>query len=301
MQIEQSAELNKHVDATIPLNWARRWQGLKPTLPLLIACSVLLVEQLAFRIWLDDRSLFSALPLLLACAFTPIALVMGAVEVQVRFRHRAKRWIKLEPKRVSICPAKYNRIAWSHIGAWRFEPLGNGISGLTKMTLEYRLDRKGKIRREWSMVLSQPDQEHTLSAELEHFREVGLNAAEMSRLTEPRPTEPRPRRPHAMMALALGFWCFVHGLPLLGAGLLPPETHREEPSSRSHFTHGEIAKLQRTITRHFPDPRQFRGFLLVTGGGMTAVGASLYAWGLRSCKSSGGAKSFPTQEGSWEG
>ena len=42
MQIEQPAELNKHVDPSIPLTWAYRWQALKPTLPLLLCCSIYL-------------------------------------------------------------------------------------------------------------------------------------------------------------------------------------------------------------------------------------------------------------------
>jgi len=289
MQIQQPAELNNYVDATIPLTWEVRWRALKPALPLLIICSVLLVEQSAFRLWLDDRDLGSELPLLLVCALTPIALALSAFEAQVRFRHRAKRWIKLDPKRVSISPAKCNYVAWNQISGWRLEPLGTWVPGLSKMTLEYSLDRKGKMRREWSMVLRQSDQEYALSAELEHLRQVGLNTAEVRRLTEPRPTEPIRRCAGPMFALALGFWCLAHGLPLFGVGLLPPEPHRDEPSLNSRFTAAEKAKLQRTVARHFTSLRDFRRFLLVTGGGMTAMGVGLYIWGLTSSKSSAGA------------
>ena len=39
-QFEQTAELNRHVDATIPLTWAVRWKAIRPILPMLACCSV---------------------------------------------------------------------------------------------------------------------------------------------------------------------------------------------------------------------------------------------------------------------
>src|SRR6266404_3598506 len=120
MQFEQPAGLNRYVDPSIPLTWAVRWRLAKPTLPILIFCSVLVVEQAAFRLWLNDRSLASELPLLFACALFPIVFIPFVAEAQVRLAHRTKRKITLEAKRVSISPAKYNRIAWKQITAWRF-------------------------------------------------------------------------------------------------------------------------------------------------------------------------------------
>src|SRR5438445_4624479 len=95
MQFEQPAELNRYIDATIPHNWTVRWRALKPALPILVCCSILLVEQTAFRLWLNDRSLVSELPLLFVCSLVPVALGMLAFEVQVRLTHRAKRRITL--------------------------------------------------------------------------------------------------------------------------------------------------------------------------------------------------------------
>ncbi|MGA2867050.1 MAG: hypothetical protein ABSF95_21450 [Verrucomicrobiota bacterium] len=275
MRIEQPAGLNKHVDPSIPLTWVFRWQELKPLLPLLVCCGIVLVEQVVFRLWLNDRSLISELPLLLVCALTPLALWMAAVEAQVRVAHRTKRTIKLEPKRLSISPAKHNRIAWNQIVAWRLEPLANAPE-FSKLTLEYSLGKKGKLRREWSMVLRQPDQQQAFLSELEHLRQVGSNPAPVIQL--PEPCLPRASRRHlrGMVMLALGFWCLVHGLPLLGVGLLPPGRRPDEPRSASEFTPKETAKLQRTVTRLFPSREQYRLFLLVTGGGMTALGLGLY-------------------------
>ncbi|MGH7967692.1 MAG: hypothetical protein ACREIC_03080, partial [Limisphaerales bacterium] len=133
MQFEQAAELNRYVDPTIPLTWAVRWRSLKTILPMLLCCSALLVEQVAFRLWLNDRSLTSELPLLVFCSLLPIVLIIAAFEVLTRVAQRSKRTIKLEAKRVSISPAKYNRIPWKQVTAWQLEPIPEA-AGLLKLT-----------------------------------------------------------------------------------------------------------------------------------------------------------------------
>ena len=50
------------------------------------------------------------------------------------------------------------------------------------------------------------------------------------------------------------------------------------PPSASKFTPKENAKLERAVTRFFSSSHQFRIFLLVTGGGITALGVGLYVW-----------------------
>src|SRR6266705_2700714 len=136
MEFEQPADLNRYLDPTIPLTWTVRWQLLKPVLPLMVCCCVVFVEPLAFRLWLNDRNLISELPRLLACALAPIGLMIIAFELQIRIAHRTKRTIKLGPKRVSVSPAKYNRIGWNLISAWRLEPLGDAPA-LSKLTVEF--------------------------------------------------------------------------------------------------------------------------------------------------------------------
>jgi len=283
MQIEQSADLNKHVDPSIPLTWAVRWQALRPGLPLLVCCSVLFVEQLLFRSWLNDRNIISELPLVFVCALAPIVLVMAAFEMRVRVAHRTKRTIQLEPKRVSISPAKYNRIAWKQVIAWRLEPLAD-TAGLSKLSVEYFRGKKGGFRREWSMVLRQPDQEHALLSELDHFRQLGTNAAQVVQLSEPRRPKASCWRMGSIMALALSLWLFVHGVPMLVVGLFQPTGHRDETESTSRFTPKERAKIQKTVTRFFSSPHQLRVFFLVVGGQITVLGAGSYCWAIFTLK-----------------
>ncbi len=283
MQFEQPAELNRFVDATIPLTWAVRWRSLRSVLPMLLCCSALLVEQVAFRLWLNDRSLLSELPLLVVCSLVPVVLIFVAYEALTRITHRSKRTIKLEPKRVSISPAKYNRIPWKQISAWQVEPLPEG-AGFSKLTLSYSLGKGTKHPREWSMVLRQADQEHALISELEHLRQQGVNSTQVARLSAPARPKINTRRVRSMLAVALGLYCILHGLPFLGAGLLPTNRPPDEPQSNSRFTAKEEAKLKRVVRQTFSSPEQFRRSLLTVGGGLTALGAGLYFWGLATPK-----------------
>ena len=279
MQFDQPAELNRYVDATIPLTWAVRWRSLKASLPMLVCCSALLMEQLAFRLWLNDRGLLSAFPLLVVCALFPVVLAMGGFEVLTRVEHRSKRTIKLDSKRVTISPAKYNRIPWKQINAWRLEPVPDA-PGCVKLTLSYSLGKRTQSPREWSMVLRQADQEHEFISELEHLRQRGVNFSPLARLATAAPQTTINRRVRSMLAVALGLYCILHGLPLLGAGVLPTSRPADEPQSNSRFTAKEKAKLRRVVGQTFSSPEQFRRTLLVVGSGLTTLGAGLYFWGL---------------------
>jgi hypothetical protein len=278
MQFEQPAELNRYVDPTVPLTWAVRWKAIKPVLPMLACCSVLLVEQVAFRLWLQDRSLLSELPLLVVCFLFPAPLIMVAFEAQVRLSHRAKRRINLEPKRVSINPAKYSRIAWHQITTWRLEPLPNAPR-LSKLTVEHCLDRGRKRLREWSIALRQPEQYYEFLSELEFFRQKGVNSAQLVVLPEPLIQKVSNRRLRSMVAAALGIYLLLHGLPLFLFGLLPPSGPSNEPrTSRSTAT--ESAKVKKFVVDTFGSREAFRNFLLTGGGGLSAIGAALYFWGI---------------------
>lgn len=283
MQLEQRAELNRYVDPTIPLTWVIRWRFLKAIFPLLFCCSALLVEQVGFRLWLNDRSLVSELPLLVVCFLFPIVLIAAAFETLTRIGHRSKRTIKLDSKHVSISPAKYSRLPWRQIRAWQLEPIPEA-AGLSKLTLSYSLGKGTKRLRKWCMVLRQADQEHELICELEQPAERGVNSTEVARLSAPAPPKKNTRRARSMLAVALGLYCILHGLPLLGAGLLPANRPAEESPSNSRFTGKERAKLKRVVRQTFSSPEQFRRFLLVVGGGLTTLGAGLYFWGLSTPK-----------------
>jgi hypothetical protein len=279
MKVEQPAKLNQYADPTLPLTWTIRWHSLRPSLPLLICSGLLLVEMLAFRLWLNDRGLLSELPLVLTCALMPAALVLAAFEIQVRIWHRTKRTLRLDGNHVSISPTKYPRVSWKQITAWRFHPVEQDPE-LTLLTMEYSARKKVKWRREWSMILRKPDQVQAVVSELDQFRETGSNTAPVFHFSEPDPPKSSHRRIRGTVALAISWWLLIHGIPLLGVGLLPPPKRTDPAADNSRFTAKELAKIQSTAVRFFSSPTQLRTFALVTGAGITALGGGVYLWGL---------------------
>jgi len=83
-----------------------------------------------------------------------------------------------------------------------------------------------------------------------------------------------------MVAVALGFYLFVHGFPLLLVGVFQPTGHSDPSQSKSRFSAKETAKLKRIVVRSFSSPQQFRVFVLVAGSTLTTLGVALYLWGL---------------------
>ena len=135
------------------------------------------------------------------------------------------------------------------------------------------------------MVLRQADQEHALLSELEYFRQKGSNTSPVVRLDEPALPRASNRRPRSMVAAALGVYLLLHGLPLLGVGLLPPDRSSDETRS-SRFSSKETAKLKRFVLQTFTSAEEFRRVMLAAGGGLTIMGVGLYFWGLSTPKRS---------------
>lgn len=283
MLTEQPSELNKFVDPTIPLTWRVRWTVLKPGLPLLITCAVLLSEMVAFRLWLNDRSLVSNLHLLVAGPIFLMALFFGALEADIRSRQRARRTLLIGAKSIRISPAKFGRIPWKRITEWRLEPIAHA-PGLSKLTLLFHLTKHRQSLRQWAMVLQERDQEHALISELEHLRQIGVNTAQVVKLREPSMGQPQRKVPVRGLVLAsLVFYLCVHGFPLLGVGLMPSAKSSDDPAP-SRFSARESAKLGKTVAHYFSSIRQFRSFLIITGGSMTAVGVGLWVYAMSTFK-----------------
>jgi hypothetical protein len=282
MQFEQPAVLNRYVDASIPFTVKVRWQALKPCLPLLICSSLLLVEQVLFGLWLNDRSLRSGLPLLAACALAPVVVIMLAFEVQTRVTHRSKRKLKLEAKKVYISPAKYYYIAFKQILGWRLEPVAEAPE-FSKLTLEYSLDKKRKLLREWSMILRH-EQECNFLSELEQLQRAGSTSAEVVRLPQPLVRKKVNRRLRSAAAVALGFYFLIHGLPVLGGCLFPASGETEQSRPGSRLSARGKAKLREFVALHFSSLEEFRKFMILAGASLTALGAGLYFWGLSAIK-----------------
>jgi len=283
MQFVQLAEFNRFVDSTIPLTWRKRWELIMPMLPITIVCGVTMAEIVALMTWLSDRNLLATLPVMALALITPTALLTGALELNLRLSHWTKRRLGLETNRIRITHAKYRNIPWKWIKGWLFEPLAERTD-LAKVTVEYAIDRKGKRKRAWSIVLAQPEQTHALKSELDHLRERGILDAPIVELTEPATFQQKPFRFRGMVQLALALYFFVHGFPLVATGISQPEKDRQL-SSDSTITEAQPRKPARYMARYFSSEKEVRQFFLVTGAALTGLGALFYIWGIATaCK-----------------
>jgi hypothetical protein len=283
MQFEQPAELNRYVDPNIPLTWAFRWKMFKFLLPVLVFCSVVLVEQLAFRLWLNDRSLVEVLPTLFIVIVFLGCVFALAVELQFWTIHRSKRTLKLEPKGVSTRPGPTNlRIAWTRIKSWRLEPLVNAPE-LVKLTLEYSRYKTGKQLRQWSIALRLTDQVPGFLSELDSLRLMGGNIGEVVQLIEPSTPKTSNRPIRGGARIFLGLFLFLHGFPFLLAGIF---SGSQPNQGRPRFSPTELAKIQRVVRAHFTSAEQLRHFMLIVGGSLTLLAIAFYFWGVSAMKRS---------------
>ena len=260
MRIEQPAALNKHVDESIPLTWAIRLKMFRLVCPLLLLCSVQMMEIVLIRLWLSGRNFSDHVWALLAAGVFPFALVFIAAELTLRLHHRTKRTLELEKDAIKITPSKISRVPSERVYAWWLEPVPMKTE-LRKFTVDYSPDKKGDSHRFWSMVLTQPDQTQALRLELDRLRAAGRREAPLIELSEPRPRM-QLSRGRALWVFAAAMYLLLHGMPLLLAGL---------SSTRSRL----------------------RGVFLVAGAALTAVGAVLWICAFRLVRRHGMSRQLP--------
>lgn len=284
MKFEQPANLNRYIYETIPLTWALRWRGAKPAIPLLAACSLILIEMAAFRIWLRGESLIAAAPRLLIVVLAPFAMALAITEIEIRIEQCSKRRLRLDPKYVWLAPSRNSRFVWATIREWCFEPI-HGHQDLCKLTVHCALNKKAKRTCAWQIVLSRSCQQPELLSALEHFRRLGVNEAPLVQLDKPCVAIPRRTLPvRFTLSMALSYWLLVHALPLLGIGLLPNEPAHDSRGSSSTFTKQEGERLGRTFVQFFSSVEDAREFCLLTGGIMGALAYATFRWGDASIK-----------------
>lgn len=276
VQFIQPASLNKFVDPTIPLTWRKRWELVKPILPLLVVSGILSAEILAFRLWRDGKNLLANFPLILLATTVPAIGGLAAAELTLRIDHWTKRRLKLGPRKVQISHARFGNLPWRWVKRWLLEPVP-GEAQLTELTLEYAIDKKGKRVRTWSIVLTDPEQTQTLKSELGYLRERGITTAPLVELSEPIFRPQMKTRIPGMLRLTLALFFFVHGVALFSAAVGPNE-NADRPRSASHFTeHAEEARGQATAG-NFASKKQFRRFCIRTGVLLIALSAAFYVW-----------------------
>ncbi len=284
--LEQPVEAKAVKEVTRKAGWQHEWRGLKLAAPLLLMVSGLCVEMGIFRLWLDDRLFCAAgvLRLLLMAVF-PLVAVLLAVVVPLLFASLPfvgnwvpKRNLCLDDKGVKLSQTKQDRVFWKYVRRWFLAPIP-GCEGLVTLTLECGNTRQPS-RRYWSIVLGARDQKYAFLAELEHLRQVGWTTAPVIELLRPMPQ--RPVCSVGLWAMAVAFYLFIHGFPLLAVGALP----HDSKGSDSRLTPAEqnkMERLMRPVMRrlHIANENQLRMLFWLPGGLLSAGAIGIWVWGNR--------------------
>jgi hypothetical protein len=273
--IEQKPELNRFVDPSIPLTWRYRWEQYRRLLPLILFCSVCLLDQALLHAWLADQMFLGVFVKIAVCGLAISLVLFLGLEFGIRSRHRSKRVIRIEDKGIYLKPSKRQLIRWKEVSAWLAEPIPQEPE-LSKLTVLLSQSKKPQ-KTAWSMVLDK-SQMRTMFAELELRKNIPPANFQIDILNEPSLPESRTRFSMAGLCLYLfGFYLLLHGGPLLLSGLTHGHSHGD--SGGSKFTSAEIEKLARFFQAHFSSKAEVRHFFIVAGSVLTGLGLVFMVWG----------------------
>ena len=282
MKVEQSHELNALLEECRPLTWSGRWlifrSYFRLLLPLLAFCSVGALE---IMFWADTLSL----PKLLFCIALPVTLpsfVLLMTEIGSKNDFYSKRVLEIRDQGIKVNPGAII-ISWHDISVFRFEPVVDCLN-LVKLAVEYRAKRKTKIiNRCWPMVLSKAEQMLNLSSELTLQQQMGKGSFALKHFTEPVISQANPPPKITILPLWLwmiGFFFFLHGLPILGASIF--KTTDQPVKNHSHRTVSpkRAEQLARFIIKsgHIHNYQEYRRFSMICGSVIIGIGTVFLIW-----------------------
>jgi hypothetical protein len=284
LTLKETVEAKTASDAADKIGWQVEWKAFKLAAPLLVMISVMLLEILACGLWMDDRLSWAEglRLLLLAAAFPFLPLLIG-----VGFRSVFSRWpglvrdqktVCLDEKGIKLTRPRHVRVWWKHVRRWFLAPIP-GREGFVTLTLECGSATKPG-RRYWQMVLEAPDQQQRLLSELEQLRQLGRTSAPVVDLVQPMPERSGPSM--GLWPLAVAYYLFIHGSPLLAVGILPPDSK----DSRSHLSPTQRAKLEQVLgpamrRLNISSPQQVQMLFWLPGGLLTAAAIGVFVWGYK--------------------
>ncbi|HRI12189.1 MAG TPA: hypothetical protein PLX89_04215 [Verrucomicrobiota bacterium] len=245
--------------------------------PLFVYAAVMMGEMFLLRSWLIGWSIARSLTL----AFT-LALVFGLglwafIEALLWVSRHSQRVLELGPKRLRFRPPRWVSLSWDRLQSVVFEP-AHFANEAARITLEYVPVRRAKRTRSWSLLLTDSDEIDRLASELECLRRSPDLEFDIVKMAEPRPPTPAGSVPRmGVWILVASLWCFTHGFPLLGVGLLGGHGTSESPSSsRLEISPERREQVGRFLLHHFSTIEEFQRALIAGGGALTALAAVLF-------------------------
>jgi len=167
----------------LPVELARFAVSARAVFPILLVSSVLTLEIVAVRLWLDDQAFSVGMLLRLALAFMALFLVLGLVVIllgvlallPIGKGKRAKRTLRLDEKGVRLSQTEYDRVSWRDVRRWFLAPVPDQ-EGLACLTLE-RGGGTRPIRAYWSILLDGREKVPAFLSEMECLRQRGATKA----------------------------------------------------------------------------------------------------------------------------
>ena len=279
MTIEQKSEFNRFVDASIPITWAWRRRQFKIILPIWCFIWVCYLEMGIIAAWLNDKLTWDFISKLLGGLLAFTGTMWTLIEILVRLRHRSKRILKIEDKRIVVSPAKNGFIPWKKVCRFQFEPIPE-LPNIQKLTIFLRGFKKQNQseRPFWMMVLEQPSQAHELANHLEAKRSETSSNFEIVTLSEPsKPSQGRSFPFLGMSLIMAGLYFLLHGIPLLGVAL--EKSHHSDGNRKMGVQ--AAAMVKNFVRQHFSNFQELHSFTLHLSISLIVVGLALYFLGLK--------------------
>ncbi len=280
MTVEQKPEFNRFVDSSIPLSWAWRRRQFKIVLPIWCFIWACYFEMGVTAAWLRDKLNLEFIADLMGGLFIFTAAMWPLIEIQVRWRHRSKRILRIKDKRIVVSPAKNGIVPWKNIARFQFEPIPE-LPDSQKLTIYLRdlKKRKQSERPFWMMVLEQSSQATDLASCFEVKRnEAGLDF-EIVLLKEPaKPIQSKPFPIAGMSFMMAGMYFLLHGIPLLGVAL---EKHHGHSDDNGKLGEHAAAAIKNFVQQHFSNSQELHNSTLRLSISLIVVGLLFYFLGLK--------------------
>ena len=194
------------------------------------------------------------------------AMFWGASQIE---RSR-RRKLQLDEKGIRFTMGSAYGVRWRKVMGFRFEPAGTQAE-FTRLSVQYGIYQKE--RQQWGMIMDATQREMLLS-ELARRRDAGstFDIVEVDDVAEEEPKREFKVYSLPIWLAMLSFILFFNALPLLMAGLLPPEWLAGGDQG-TKLNPKIIAWIQ-----HFHSRAAFRHAMAIMGAILFAVAAGCFCF-----------------------
>jgi hypothetical protein len=277
MTLEQPANLNYLAAKPLPVNWTSRWKFIRPFLPTLVFFTIVLLENISFKLWQRDMFEISRLWIMLLLPGFLLVVLLVSNEIKLR-KLQGNRLLNVFDKGVSFRADGRPFLRWSNVIAFWFEDIPGELE-FSKVTVEYFRNRKTKFPCRESLALNKRDQCPALLSELRLLQQqYGL--AFRVELDKRLPIRKPLRNPVWGMSLGLaGILFLLNGVPLILVPLAHEKNALHHSESDKNWSPKQKEKFTRFLNVHFSSKAELNRFMIEAGSTLSIIGIGLLIWG----------------------